>query len=105
MRRGVVAQDAAAGMALKTPSFLTTQRRVQWNPQERRVEQDALKHDALLASLRASFTWQAPGAFATQTSGTDSGGILPDVLAKISAAKRAAAQQREAELHEQVVDS
>jgi len=33
------------------------------------------------------------------------GGILPDVLDKISAVKQVAAQEREAELHEQVRNS
>lgn len=95
-------KEIAAPVALKTPGYLTTQRRVPWNPQERRVEQDAMKHDAMLASLRASFTWQASGTLTTPEWRAKPGGILPDVLDKISAVKQAAAEERAAELHEQV---
>ena len=74
-------------MTAPVPTYLTAQRRVQWDPVERRVVKDALKQEALLATLRSSFAW-APSATMTQDSWRTRPEGLPEVLHSMDETRR-----------------
>lgn len=81
--------------SIKTPSYLTAQRRVQWNPVDKKVEKDSLKHDQLLAMTKASFEWE-PAATYTTGQWRQESSSLPQILRAMSQTRREHARAEEA---------